>query len=144
MKRIRNFVKNTFKNLPKEQRDEIVNTVTQSLVEKIEDLMESGLSLEEAIDKTVVEFGTAEDYFDHEKKEQRFKRFKTLAHYRNDLYFSLFGCLIIVGILIFVNLYFTGDPLWFVIPSIAILWWPLVIGYRLLNRVESKKGEKDE
>ena len=43
MKRIRNFVKNTFKNLPKEQRDEIVNTVTQSLVEKIEDLMESGL-----------------------------------------------------------------------------------------------------
>jgi uncharacterized protein (UPF0305 family) len=144
MKRIRNFVKNTFKNLPKEQRDEIVNTVTQSLVEKIEDLMESGLSLEEAIDKTVVEFGTAEDYFDHEKKEQRFKRFKTLAHYRNDLYFSLFGSLIIVGILIFVNLYFTGDPLWFVIPSIAILWWPLVIGYRLLNRVESKKGEKDE
>ena len=69
MKRIRNFVKNTFKNLPKEQRDEIVNTVTQSLVEKIEDLMESGLSLEEAIDKTVVEFGTAEDYFDHEKKD---------------------------------------------------------------------------
>ena len=26
MKRIRNFVKNTFKNLPKEQRDEIVKT----------------------------------------------------------------------------------------------------------------------
>lgn len=144
MKRIKNFVKNTFKHLPKEDRAAIVEQVTQALIEKVEDLVENGLELNEAIDKTVVEFGTADDYFELEKKEPKFKRFKSLAHYRNDLYFSLFGSLIIIGMMVFINLYFLSEVLWFVIPTIAILWWPLVIGYRLLNKVETKKGEKDE
>ena len=110
----------------------------------MEDLVENGFELDDAINKTVLEFGTSEDYFDLEKKEKRFRRIKSLAHYRNDLYFSVFGSLIIIGMMIFVNLYFFSQVLWFVIPTIAILWWPLVIGYRLLNKVETRKGEKNE
>lgn len=144
MKRIVNFVKNTFKHLPKEERKAIVESVTLSLTEKVEDLVEGGLELDEAINKTVVEFGTVDDYFDQEKKAKRFKRFKSLAHYRNDLYFSLVGSAIVIGMMVFINLYFSPDLLWFVIPTIAILWWPTIIAYHLLNKVSTKKGEKNE
>jgi hypothetical protein len=145
MKRINNFVKNTFKDVPKDKRDEIIASVSEKLIEKVEDLIESGYELDDAINKTVVEFGTMEDYLlDESKKLKKLKRKKTIAHYRNDLLFSVFGSLITIGILIFINLYFLQGTLWFVVPSIAILWWPLVLLYRLWNKKESKKGEKDE
>lgn len=144
MKRIRNFVKNTFKNVPKENREEIIQTVTETLIEKVEDLMDHGYTLDQAVDKTVIEFGTVEDYFSEQEKPKRFKRIKTVAHYRNDFLFSVFGSLIIISMLVFINLYFTKGILWFVIPSVALLWWPLAVLYNLLNKKENKKGEEHE
>ena len=144
MKRIANFVKNTFKDAPKETKDQIITTVTESLIEKVEDLVESGLTLDQAIDKTVSEFGSAEDFFKVEEKPVRFKRIKSLAHYRNDLLFSSLGVLIIVGILAYINYWLSPDILWYIVPSIALLWWPLVVLYKLLNKAESDKGEDDE
>lgn len=145
MKRINNFVKNTFKGVEKEKRALIISTVTESLIEKVEDLIESGLTEKEAIDKTVVEFGTVEDYFNESIKiAKKEKRYKTLSHYRNDLLFSGVGSIIVIGIVVFINLYFTPDILWSVIPSIAILYWPLAILYTLLNKRANKKEKKDE
>lgn len=144
MKRIKNFVKNTFKDLPKEEREKVVGTVIITLTEKVEDLVEQGLTIDEAIDKTVIEFGTIEDYIEPSEKKTRFKSLKTLGNYRNDLYLSIFGSMIIVGIMIYINLAFSDELLWFVVPAIAILWWPLIIFYRLLNKIESAKGEKNE
>jgi fatty acid desaturase len=143
MKQIKNFVKHTFKNVPKEKREEIIPIVTESLIEKVEDLIEKGYSEQQAIDQTVLEFGTAEDYFGREKQFAKFRR-KTLKHYRNDFLFSLIGAIIIIGMLVFTNLYFFGDILWFVLPAIAVLWWPLAILYRFLNKKVSEKGEDDE
>lgn len=140
MKRIKNFVKNTFKNYPKEQREELIQSITEMLMEKVEDLVEHGYALEEAIDKTVLEFGSIEDFED--KKPPRKRRLKNLVHYRNDIMFSIVAILIIIGILAYVNLFFT-QVLWFIVPSLALLFWPLSTIYRYLNR-KGSEGDKDE
>lgn len=137
MKRIHNFVKHTFKNAPKDEKQAIIDQVTQTLIEKVEDLQESGCTLDEAIDRTVVEFGSAEDYFKSSHFPYKFfKRIKTIEHYRNDFLFSLFGTIIIIGMLVFANLYYAPDLIWFVLPALAVLWWPLAVLYRLLNKKE--------
>jgi hypothetical protein len=140
MKRIRNFVKNTFKDVPKEQRQDIISTVTEQLIEKVEDLVDDGLTLDQAIDKTVIEFGSAEDYLNPVDSElniiQRIANSKTIKQYRNDLLFSLFGAIIIIGMLVFTNLYYTGQLIWFVLPALAVLWWPLAVLYHYLNKKE--------
>jgi len=145
MKRITNFVKNTFKDIPKNGKEEIIKKVTEQLIEKVEDLIEKGYEESEAIDKTVIEFGTVEDYFlSFEKQVKKIKRKKTLTHYKNDLLFSAVGSAIIIGILLFINLSYTPDHYWFVLPAIGILWWPLAILYNLLNKRENRRDDKVE
>lgn len=146
MKQIRNFVKNTFKNYPKDQREELIKNITEMLIEKVEDLMDKGMEEQVAIDKTVMEFGTIEDYEEKPKMiERKLKRQKTIKHYKNDILFSVGGSLIIIGMLIFTNLEFTPSTvLWFVLPMLAVLWWPLATIYRYLNKRASIKGDKDE
>jgi hypothetical protein len=146
MKQIMNFVKNTFKDLPKEQgRDEIILSVTETLLEKVEDLVESGMSEQEAIDKTVLEFGSVEDYLERaSKQERKEKRRKTINHYRNDLFFSIVASLIIVGILAYINFYWFEGTIWFVIPALALLFWPLSVLYHLLNKHATNKEEENE
>jgi hypothetical protein len=142
MKRIRNFVIHTFKDVPKEQRQEIVERVTQSLIEKVEDLMEKGYTLDQAVDKTVLEFGDANDYFlPIDKPRTLIQHVKSIREYRNDLLFSIFGALIIIGMLVFTNLQYTSGIIWFVLPSLAVLWWPLAVLYRFLNKKEGDKKE---
>lgn len=142
MKRIKNFVKNTFKNYPKDERERLIKSITEMLVEKVEDLVENGLTIDEAIDRTVTEFGDIDDFDDSKKPKKRF-RIKNLSHYRNDIVFSVFAILIIIGMLAYVNLYFT-DVIWFVIPALALLFWPLSTIYRYLNRRGTEKENKDD
>ena len=56
----------------------------------------------------------------------------------------MIGSIIIIGILVYTNLYFIPKTIWFVIPSIGILWWPLTILYNLLNKKESRKEDDNE
>lgn len=146
MRQIMNFVKNTFKDLPKDQgRDEIILSVTETLLEKVEDLVDTGLSEQEAIDQTVLEFGSVEDYLERaQKQEKREKRRKTLNHYRNDLLFSIVATIIIVGILAYINFYWFEGTIWFVIPALALLFWPLSVLYHLLNKHATHKEEKED
>lgn len=132
MKQIKNFVKHTFRGLPKEDKDQVIDYVTELLTEKVEDLIESGLEEQEAIDKAVLEFGTIEDYYD--EKEHTIRPPRTRRQSKNDLIFSVIGTLIIIGMLIFSNLYYTPGVIWFVIPMLAVLWWPLVMLYNFLNK----------
>lgn len=145
MKQIKNFVKHTFKDVEKDKREEIIELVTVSLIEKVEDLIESGLSEQDAIDRTVIEFGTAEDYFNQTiKSAKKEKRQKTLKHYSNDLLFSCIGTAIVIGIILYIDFKYTPRVLWSIIPSIAILFWPLAVLYNLLNKRANKKEKKDE
>lgn len=146
MKRLENFVKNTFKNYPKEDRDELIASITEMLTEKVEDLIEHGLSEQEAIDKAVMEFGTLEDYEDKPKKVVRkLKTRRTIKQYKYDIFFSVGGSLIIIGMLIYIDLELTRtNVIWFVIPALAVLWWPLATIYRYLLKKETIKEEDDE
>lgn len=146
MRQIMNFVKNTFKDIPKENdRDNIILTVTEMLLEKVEDLEETGLTEQEAIDKTVLEFGSAEDYLDRMVKvEKKAKRRKTIAHYRNDVLFSFVSTIIIIGVLAYINLYFGHETLWFIIPAILLLFWPLSVIYHLLNKKANNEEDLHE
>jgi len=145
MKQIKNFVKHTFKDIDKEKKEEIIQLVTISLIEKVEDLIESGLTEKEAIDRAVTEFGTAEDYFNQSIKiAKKERRQKTLRHYGNDLLFSGIGSAIVIGIILYIDFKYTPHILWSIIPSIAILFWPLAVLYNLLNKRANKKEKKDE
>jgi hypothetical protein len=146
MKRIKNFVKNTFKDYPKPKRDQLIEEITQMLIEKVEDLVDHGMELDQAINKTVTEFGTIDDFEEQPQKVVRkLKVQKTLKHYRNDIILSFGGFVIISGMLIFTDLVYTSSNIiWFVIPVLALLWWPLATIYRYLNKKETIKGEKDE
>ena len=145
MKQIKNFVKHTFKDIDKDKREEIIQLVTMSLIEKVEDLIESGLTEKEAIDRAVTEFGTAEDYFNQSIKiAKKERRQKTLRHYGNDLLFSGVGSAIVIGIILYIDFKYTPHILWSIIPSIAILFWPLAVLYNLLNKRANKKEKKDE
>lgn len=146
MKRLENFVKNTFKNYPKDDRDRLIESITEMLTEKVEDLIEKGMTEQEAIDKAVMEFGTLEDYEDNPKKvARRLKTRRTIKQYKYDIFFSVGGSLIIIGMLIYIDLQFTAtNVVWFVIPALAVLWWPLATIYRYLLKKETIKEEDDE
>jgi len=145
MKHIKNFVKNTFKNYPKEEREQLIDSITEMLIEKVQDLMDKGLTEQEATDKAILEFGTLEDYEEKPKKLRRKLRIeKTVRHYKNDILFSVGGSIIIIGLVLYVNLEFTPTVLWGIIPSIGILWWPLATIYRYFNKKATEKGEKGE
>jgi hypothetical protein len=132
MKQIKNFVKHTFKHLPKEDKQKVIDYVSELLTEKVDDLIENGYTQQDAIDKAVIEFGTVEDYYDEEHHSVRPP--KTTKQYQNDFVFSLLGALIIIGMLIFSNLQYTPKTIWFVLPTLAVLWWPLALFYRFMNK----------
>ena len=132
---IRNFVTRLFKNLPPQKETE--DYIIQVLTEKVEDLKESGMNEEEAINQTILEFGDADDYYlpTLDKEKKRYKRLKTLSHYTNDLVFASLGALLSIAIVITINiLYLSEYGAWSAIVSIAILFWPLSIFYRWLNQ----------
>ena len=144
MKAIEKFVKQLFKKKFKNVEDDDAQAkIIEMLTEKVEDLKESGMDEEEAIHKTIVEFGELDDYYKPliTKEVRRYKRNKTIRQYTNDLLFSLIASALIIGILAFVNLYYITPEVaghWFVIPALGILFWPAALLYKLLN----KKGEK--
>ena len=132
---IRNFVKRLFKNQPPQIETE--EYIIQALSEKLEDLKDSGLSDEEALNKTIMEFGDAEDFYlpTLTKEKKRFKRLKTIEHYTNDLVFASLGAMLSIAIVITLNtLYITDYGPWSAVVSIGILFWPLSIFYRWLNK----------
>lgn len=149
MKQIINFVRNTFKDIPKNQgHDEIVLSVTETLLEKVEDLVESGMEEQAAIDKAVLEFGSIEDYLERIEKEEKKEHLrKTLSHYKNDLLFSGVSTLIIIGVLAYINLYWYAEfneNLYFIVPALGLLFWPLSVLYHLMNKKASNEEEDHE
>lgn len=142
MKEIKNFVNQLFKRYEKTPETlETIDKLNEMLNEKVEDLIEQGLEREEAIHKTIVDFGELDPIYEDilKKEKRRYKRQKTMNHYRNDLLFASLSSLFIIGLLLFVNLqYITDYGMWFIIPSIGLLFWPLSLLYKLLNKRNEK------
>lgn len=53
--------------------------------------------------------------------------------------FSVCGFLLITGLVLFVNLYYTPDIIWFVYPVFAVIWWPLAMFFHNLRQKSRKE-----
>jgi len=58
--------------------------------------------------------------------------------------FSLLSTLMIIGVVIFTNLYFSPKVIWFFYPIFAVIWWPLGVFFYWLRNKGQKEGESNE
>ncbi|HEY2494798.1 MAG TPA: permease prefix domain 1-containing protein, partial [Paenibacillus sp.] len=132
MRKIKDHVKELFNEIPEsEQKELMMQDIIQNLEEKVSDLIFSGKDEEDAINKTIVEFGDIEDI----KKELGTNPLplKNRKRFSLHLGFSLWGSGLITALFVFINLYYSPDVIWFVYPVFAVAWWPLAMFYRWLG-----------
>lgn len=131
MKSIENYVDGLFGELPdSDRKTQLRNEIVQNLKDKVRDLMSQGKAEEDAVNKAVVEFGDISDIKAELTAQQPDKR-KSAAL---ALGFSIWGSALIIGLVVFINLYFAPGTLWCVFPIFAISWWPLAMLYNWLRK----------
>ncbi|GAJ97604.1 permease prefix domain 1-containing protein [Geomicrobium sp. JCM 19055] len=139
MKDIRAHVEHLFRDIPNsEEKEAMLHDLCWNLEEKVRDLMETGKSEEDAINKAIVEFGDAEEL----KAELResYPTNPSLTKRKKaklNLHFSLWGSSLVILLFLFINFYYTPDTIWFIYPTFAILWWPLAMTF-VYKRTEDK------
>ncbi|WP_010096355.1 permease prefix domain 1-containing protein [Ornithinibacillus scapharcae] len=133
MKKLTQHVNDLFKDVPEsEKKTIIVQEVLQNLEEKVWDLMEQGKEEEDAINKAIVDFGDIEEL----KKElgvtaqSTDEHSKKLKNSKLNLEYSIWGSLLLIGLFVFINFYYSPQVIWFVYPTFGVLWWPLSMYYR--------------
>ena len=135
MNKIKHFVSKLLKDyFNEEDKKELINILTLSLEEKVEDLVEQGTPVDEAIKKSIQEFGNAEDVLEAYPEKTK-QRKKLLSDRKSQFIFSLLCYLLIDGLAIFFNLQFIAffnHVYWFVVVLIGVFFWPLVMLYRFL------------
>jgi hypothetical protein len=129
---IKKFVSRLLKDFfNEEDKLELIEILTTSLEEKVDDLVEQGNTREEAIQKSIQEFGDKKDVLDafpdYDKKQNVVKKRK------NQVIFSTCAYLIITGLAAYVNFVLLEGYLWFLIVAIGLLFWPLVMLYLYLG-----------
>lgn len=131
MTAVKKHVEEWFKDLPNtEQSERMKEDIIQSLEDRVYDLILSGKAEEDAVNKALVEFGDLEDIKAELGAQTVTKRNPFALH----LGFSLWGTVLIIALVLFINFYYTPDVIWFVYPTFAVLWWPLSIFYKWLGR----------
>lgn len=130
MKSIKQHVDELFKGIPESEKKKIIKQeIVANLQEKVYDLMEQGKEEEDAINKAIVEFGDIEEI-----KQQLGHKLPTRRNNAKlNLGFSVWGSLMIIALVVFVNFYYTPDVIWFVYPTFAVLWWPLSMVFNWLR-----------
>ncbi len=136
MKQIDAFIKEIFKNHPSAD-EETIEELRGFLSEKVEDLIEQGYEEEEAVRKTIEEFGDPEEFYlpSLEKDKKRYFRHAAIRRSKNTLLFSSLSSLLIIAMIMVANfVFFPEIGPWSIIIALGVLFWPLSILYRLLNR----------
>lgn len=135
MNKIKTFVSKLLKDFFNDaDKKELIEILTISLEEKVDDLVEAGTPLDEAIDKSISEFGGVDDVL--EAYPELNKRKNLIKKRKHQFLFSLWGYIIISGLSIFINFTFYeffGNILWFVIILIALLFWPIAMLFSYLS-----------
>ncbi|HPQ46090.1 MAG TPA: permease prefix domain 1-containing protein [Clostridia bacterium] len=140
---IKEYVDRMFRNIPEnEQTIGIKQEIIENLQEKVMDLMESGKAEEDAINKAIVDFGDFDEILSElssqSSVETKVKRLATAEEkYRkttNAFLFSLCGSAIIIALMVFINMYYSPQTIWFVYPVFAVIWWPLALFFSWIGR----------
>ena len=127
MMTIREYVEELFKDIPDSERKEnIKQEIIQNLEEKVQDLLQTGKEEEDAINKTIVDFGDIQEIKNELMEEQVLVQQEKQAirgrKIRNNLGFSIWGSILIIGLFLFINMYYSPYTIWFVYPTFVILW----------------------
>ena len=137
MNKIKKFVSNLLKDLFSEQdKKELIEILTTSLEEKVEDLVEQGTPVDQAIQQSIREFGSADDVLEAFPKKDKSIQSKVINQRKNEFLYSVLGYLLIVGLALFFNLQFIAffqSVYWFVVVAIGTLFWPGTMYYRYRN-----------
>ncbi|MEX1377117.1 MAG: permease prefix domain 1-containing protein [Eubacteriales bacterium] len=139
---IKDYVESLFKDIPdSKEKEDIKNEIILNLEEKVLDLVESGKAEEDAINKSIVEFGDITEIKMNllsQPGTATVVKKASKINYANRMWFSVWGSLLIIGLCFFIN-YTTNSwyihP-WFVYPTFAVLWWPLAMFFSWLNHRE--------
>lgn len=107
------------------EKEEMIQELVSNMKEKVNDLKMDGKSEEDAINKVIVDFGDVTEL----KENLQGKSLKPQNRYAIRLGFSIWGSILIIALVVFVNLYYTPHAIWFVYPVFAVLWWPLTAFY---------------
>ncbi len=131
MRKIRSHVEEWFKDIPdSEAKEAMKEEIVQNLEEKVQDLIRKGKAEEDAINKAIVDFGDIADIKEELGGGQAARNARN--RYGIHLGFSIWGSVLIIGLMIFINFYTSPDTIWFVYPTFGVLWWPLTMFYRWL------------
>ena len=134
MNKIEEYVENCFKDLPaSDRKEQLKQEIAENLNEKVFDLMQQGKSEEDAVNKTILEFGDIDDIKQELSKGIPLEKPAKINKYLLRLGFSLGGSALIIGLMIFINLYYTKSVIWFVFPTFGVLWWPLAMAFLWLR-----------
>lgn len=120
--KLKNHVDELFKDIPEsDQKEELKQEVLENLEEKVWDLIEQGKEEEDAVNKAIVDFGDISDL----KKELGVKKPAGRNMRKINLGYSIWGSSLIIGLFVFINMYYSPNHIWFIYPTFAVLWWPL-------------------
>ncbi|MBC1457299.1 permease prefix domain 1-containing protein [Listeria newyorkensis] len=129
---IKKHVEQLFADIPVTEESLFMKEeILHGLEDKVDILMAQGKSEDDAINKAIVELGDLTD-LRMELAEARVKPPKSYLAWTH-FQFSLVGSALIIGLLLFINIYYTPTVLWVVFPAFAIVWWPLAMYFRCLR-----------
>jgi hypothetical protein len=132
MKTIQEHVDALFREIPDSERKEsLKKEIVENLEEKVNDLMAQGKAEEDAINRAIVEFGDISDIRDELRTQQELPLKRSNAGLQ--LGYSIVGSLLIIGLVLFINLYITPGFLWCIFPIFGVLWWPLTTFFRWIR-----------
>ena len=139
MMTIKDYVEGLFKDIPESaEKENVKQEIIANMEEKVQDLMDLGKDEEDATNKAIVDFGDIEElkkdlvkasglrgmFYSKEKKKR---------NYVNNLWYSVWASAMIIGLVIFINFYYSPNTIWFVYPTFVVLWWPLSMLFAWLN-----------
>lgn len=132
MNNIENEIEKLFKDVPNSKRKkEVLLEIKQNLNEKVEDLISQGMTENEAVRKTIVDFGDINEIRKELVSSARLNESKNASL---SLAFSIWGGLLITALVVFINLYYSPRSIWFVYPVFAITWWPMSMYFHWLHK----------
>ncbi len=133
MNSIKRFVTNLLKGFfNDEDKKELIEVMTTSIEEKVDDLVEQGLTEEEAIETSLSELGTTEDVLQAFPEAEKLKE-NVVKKRKNQVFFATASYLIIAGLAIYINLTYVPSVVWFWFVVIGVLFWPLTMLYLYLE-----------
>lgn len=123
MNEITAYIEKAFESVPdSERKTQIMQEIAERLEDSANALIERGKQREDAINKTIVEFGDLSEILMELRGENPDR---TIASSKRALWFSVFGSLLIISPAVFINLYYSPQYIWFLYPAFAVIWWPL-------------------